>query len=74
MDKGTTIPARATVWDVAAVLDLAAREVRAPGTPAPSWEETLERVRAARAQSRKRMVSMTRQGMQGRRLIAVPYA
>jgi len=73
MNEQASTAARATAWDVAAVLELAAAEVRAAGEPAPSWDEALARVQRARARYRRKTIRIIRHGRPERTMIATPY-
>jgi hypothetical protein len=74
MDEQTAAPARLTAWDVAAVLELAAAEVRATDVPAPTWDEALERVRAARARCSRRKIRIARRETPGQGVVSIPFA
>ncbi|MFN8540257.1 MAG: hypothetical protein U0232_22615 [Thermomicrobiales bacterium] len=73
MGERMATAARATAWDVVAVLELAAAEVRAAGDPVPSWDEALARVQTARARYRRKTIRLIRHGRPERMMIAVPY-
>ena len=71
MDEAASRTARLTVWEVAAVLELAATEIRVADAPTPTWEEVLARVRVARARQKIRIVW---QDDPERKAVAIPYA
>lgn len=76
MDHKASRRMRPSVWEVAAVLELAAAEVRPDDAPAPSWDEALARVRAAQARAfcTRQRVRIIRQGITRNKGIAIPFA